>query len=130
MKRDICSRRLEDGGLGMINLKIIVRACRLVLLTKILEGGDQKWKILPRMYFKCMDEEYGDTYYVIRDTFVETNIPAFYKECVKAMQVLQEQEKIPESKTDILNQYLWGNPLIQINGKPLSDPHWCKNGIR
>ncbi len=130
VKREICIRKIEDGGLGMIDLKTLIRASRIKLLAKIVDGSKDQWKVLPRMYMTCLDKEYGELHYVLRAGVIINTMPDFYKECVEAVRVLREREALPECKIDILNQYMWGNPRVQIEGEVLFDQAWCKSGIR
>ncbi len=130
VKRDVCIRSVGAGGLGMIDLKTVIRACRLKLLTKIIGDKNEQWMILPRMHLKCLDSDYGEEYYMLKACAKPKNIPEFYKECVEALSILREREVFPDSNMTILNQYLWGNPRIRINGQQLHDKIWCKGGIR
>ncbi len=129
VKRAICIRRTVEGGLGMIDLRTIIRANRIKTLQSIIEGSNEQWKVLPRMYFKSMDTKYGDTYYVLK-ACKNCKMPEFYKECIEALSTLTKHEDLPDSSVKILSQYLWGNPNITIKEEPLHDPIWCREGIK
>lgn len=133
VKREICIRSVENGGLGMPNIRTIIKASRVQLLMKILTGDKDKWKFLPMKYIQSLDRTYGDTDYVLKaKVSVEdlTQIPVFYQECIKAFWEIKSNENVPLNVTNIMNQYLWGNGAILSQGNVVHDQEWCRNGVR
>ena len=113
----------------MPDLKTIVRAARLKLLIKILSEPNEQWKCYLEC-ITCLDKEYAEKYYTLKAGVTLNSIPIFYKECIEAVRFLREHQPIREGKEDLLNQYLWGNPHIRIQGQPVYDKIWCKSGIK
>ena len=66
VKRDIRIRSVESGGLGMPDIRTVIKACRVQLLMKILSDGKEKWKFLPRRYLQSLDGIYGDVLYLLK----------------------------------------------------------------
>jgi len=131
-KRHVCMRKIEDGGLDMPNLRNLIKAHRLKFVCKILSQGSEKWKFLPRMYLMSYDEQYREEFYQLRciNDINMRRLPVYYRECVQAFHVLKENEVQPETKYEVLGQYLWGNKWIKLAGNSLHDASWCKVGIK
>ena len=104
------------------------------MLSKIVSGEEEKWKVLPRAYLKVLDETYGIHNFCLRVTGCEEEpelrqIPQFYQEMIKAWQELKRAEIDAQSIQHPSEQYLWCNHNIKINNKVLTDRVWAKSGI-
>jgi hypothetical protein len=134
VKREICIRSVENGGLGMPDIRTVIKACRVQLLMKLLSGEPDKWKFLPRKYIESLDGKYGDTHYVLKARKVSgqdlEGIPEFYRECIKAFWEAKGKANVPLDTVNIMNQYLWGNSAILSQGNVVHDREWCCNGVR
>ena len=130
-KRHVCMRNVEEGGLGMPNVRNLIMAQRIKFLCRLLGEGNEKWKFLPRMYLMKYDVDYGEKYYSLKciHNVDISMMPLYYKECVQAYHILKLKELEPINKVDILGQYIWGNQWIKILGRGLHDKIWCKKGI-
>ncbi len=135
VKREICSLRTEEGGLGMPNLQNIIRTRQITLVKKILCEGEQLWKILPRRYLKSLDKMYQEEYFLLKAMVPESiinnlKIPEFYKQCIKSWQELIKKEEQPSTKEDILNERLWYNEKLKVKGQMLSNTTWANFGVK
>ncbi len=132
VKRHVCMRNVEDGGLGMPNVKHLVLAHRIKFLCRIIKEGEEKWKFLPQMCFKQLDTECGEMYYILRciNDLGTLTMSGFYKECVQAFYALKQREVEPTCKDEVLRQYVWGNQWVKIQGINIHDKVWCKKGIK
>ena len=134
VKRMACIRARVDGGLSMPHLESVINSNRVMILIRILCGKAERWKVLPRKYFKCLDSLYGEENFALKVTSSEqelytVEIPQYYRECIIAWQMFRAICDQPETKSEIMNQYLWCNVNLKVNGKTLSDPLWAKRGI-
>ncbi len=59
-----------------------------------------------------------------------TATPLFYKEMIQAWQKMKRITEIVKTREDVLNQIIWCNEQVKINGKVLSDSDWSQNGIQ
>ncbi len=134
VKREICMNKVEDGGLGMPSLRNIVRTRQIMLIQRVMSEGDHTWKLLPRKYFKTLDAEYGENYFLLNavvphEIIDSLSIPEFYKQCIKSWQEVQKQHKVTKSKEAILKERLWFNPKLKVNENMLENKAFAKAGI-
>ena len=122
----------NEGGLNMINFYFQEKACKMIMLKRIIEPGNQTWKILPRYFLN----KYGEKYLVLHMNVpkhvleADNSIPHFYKNLISTwysckFQPLQSLLNV----RDIRHQILWGNSLIKYKGKMLYYPGWIKKKI-
>ena len=135
VKRVVCIRNKDEGGLGMPDIQSIVDTGRIKLLCRIVGGKPEKWKLLPHKYLKCLDEKYNEEYFALRatntDEIVEKqNIPKLYKECIKAWQKVRKEGSTDEEVNCIMEQFLWCNDKIKIKNTVLEDEKWSQAGIK
>ncbi len=88
IKRTICSQKIEDGGISMPTLQNVVKTRQIMTIMRVISEGDEKWKEVPRRYFKMLDEQYGEEYFLLNAQMSckEINsieIPSFYKESLQ-----------------------------------------------
>ncbi len=135
VSREICMYTTGDGGLGMPNLNKLIRTRQIMMIKRILSDGDHKWKILPRKYLKSLDMEYNEEYFLLRAivpySVVENlRIPKFYQQCIVSWQeFLKQQVNNTWTKIKILNERLWFNPNLKVNGEMLDNRFLAKSGI-
>ncbi len=135
VKRTACIRRREFGGLGVPDLNSIIDSSRIKMLGRIVEESDEKWKVLARQYIQVLDRKYGMKYFVLhvsnsKEELNNATIPDFYREMIMAWQRLKRITETIITKEEILNQIIWCNDNVKVNGKVLSDNSWSKMGIR
>ncbi len=95
VKRDICMRTIAEGGIAAPNLDGIIDVCRLKMLSKILEEGNENWKMLPRFFLGM-----GTGRCVLQCKVDNRKMPMFYKECTEAWYKVRCEKK-PKLKTVI-----------------------------
>ena len=132
INRDICCLPQDLGGLGMVNVDILVKVRRIKMVIRILQSKDSNWQLLPMSYLKCLDRDFDMDFFALRvtncdDLIHKTNIPLYYKECILAFGEFCRKCKIVN---DNENEILWCNNSLKFGGKPLAYRHWAKCGIK
>jgi hypothetical protein len=124
VKRDICIRKLEEGGLNAPDFGCQIDVSRLKMLSKILEDGNENWKILPRFFLRI-----GRDKCLLQHKVENRNMPMFYQECIGAWYKLK-CEKNPKIKTVIDMLYQANNTddmYSKIEIRQGDD--WCDIGM-
>ena len=132
VKREICCLPKSLGGLGMININLLIKVKRIKLVIRILSGDvNNSWNKLPISYLKCLDRDFCLDYFALRATdckelIEKKNIPQIYKECILSFEEFCRRGKIVQDGDD---EILWCNNKLKFYGKPLTFKHWAKSGI-
>ena len=128
--RDICTLPRRLGGLGLVDVNIIIKVKRINWVLRALKDQEgQNWAKIIENYMRCLDKKFDIPIFALKvtdatDLIDKANIPQFYKECLKHFQHLLRIAKVSTSE-DIL----WCNHKHTFNGKPLMFGHWSKSGI-
>ena len=132
VKKDICILPKHAGGLGMIDLSILIKVKRILWVIRILKAKcNENWAILPMKYMECLDRDSGLKMFALRvndsaDYIKQNKIPLFYKECILSLQELYRAgEIIPENR----NEIIWCNSKLQFKDSSLFFKHWSQQGI-
>ena len=129
--RDICTLPRRLGGLGLVDVNIIIKVKRINWVIRALKDQEgQNWAKLIENYIRCLDNKFDIELFSLKvtdatDLIDKATIPQFYKECLKFFQELLRIAKVSQSE-----EILWCNHKHTFNGKPLSFGHWSKSGIR
>ena len=134
VKREICMRKNDTGGIGMPNLIDIIKTRQIMMVKRILSEGNETWKILPRKYFQSLDKDFAEQYFLLKavvpdEIIEELKIPLFYKQCIKSWQQAIRNQEYSSVKQEILAERLWYNHNIAINGQMLANKTWAKAGV-
>jgi hypothetical protein len=52
VKRHVCMRKVNEGGLDMPDLRKLIIANRLKFVVRVVNGRNEKWEFLPRGFLK------------------------------------------------------------------------------
>ncbi len=134
VSREICMNKRSEGGIGMPNIIDTIRTRHVMMIKRILTEGEQTWKTLPRKYFKSLDDEYNEEYFLLKasvphNIIDKLKIPEFYKECIKSWQQVLSKEEPMWTKENITKQRLWFNPHLKVDGKMLNNKIMATSGI-
>jgi hypothetical protein len=127
IRRNIMISPYEKGGYKMIDLECYIKAIKIRWMERLtsIEGV---WK-------KVITDKIGpDINYVTRCNIKYEDLPfklaenSMWKEIWKTW--CKENFREPTTIDEILNQSIWWNSNIKINGKPLYQKKWDEAGIK
>ena len=124
VNRGILSVPLKDGGFNVARLELKIKALRLNTLRRLLTGEEAHWKHFTSHFLRVSGKHPGKltlaTDFAPRD--IDSNVPAFHKELLCAWindKCYHERTDVPDSLSDIFEEPLFKNKLINVNNKPL-----------
>ena len=94
VKKEICILPKHAGGLGMIDLSILIKDKIILWAITILKAKRiDNWVVLPMKYMECLDRDYGLESFALRvndstDSIKQNKSPLFYKEYILSLQEL------------------------------------------
>ena len=128
--RDICHMPRSLGGLGLVDIKILIKVKRINWVIRVLKQIDnQSWSKLIENYLRCLDSQFRVKFFALKvtdstDLINRAQIPAFYKECLIFFQELCKIAKVSETE-----EIIWCNNKYLLNMKPVFFQHWSRDGI-
>ena len=108
--RDICHMPRSLGGLGLVDIKILIKVKRINWIIRVLKQVDnQSWSKLIKNYLRCLDSQFRVKFFALKvtdstDLINRAQIPAFYKECLIFFQELCKIAKVSETE-----EIIWCN---------------------
>jgi hypothetical protein len=135
VKRSVSSNDYLEGGLKMTNIDTYIKALQIKWILRLLENGNDNWKIIPQKYFGNIGENFlifnmNLHSFKSLENELTKNIPAFYKELLKTWITCRGREnKSPHNFREIRKQIIRGNKYIKYKGKCLVKVNWIKSGI-
>jgi hypothetical protein len=97
VKREVCRRKRTEGGLGVPDVRKLIDASRIKLFSKIIDPGDEKWKILPRFFIGLLNKNEEQIMTSLsspaRGNFDKSKCPTLYRECIQAWSTIQRDGK-------------------------------------
>ena len=101
--------------------------------TEILKRKGNCFKLV----IELLKKNNLDTDYIIKTSEVKLkhfdivkNLPIFYREVFTFFNTCKKQNDIhKQNANSLMQQPIWNNLLIQVQGKTLFFPHWSKSGI-
>ncbi len=135
VKREICMHSIVNGGIGMPDIKKVIKTRQIMMIRRIVSDEDELWKILPRKYLQILDHEYNEEYFLLKgkvsyEKLEQLPIPTFYKECIQAWHELSEKQDDPNTVQEVRKERLWLNPKVKVNGQMLENKVWSKRSIQ
>ncbi|MEM6816943.1 MAG: reverse transcriptase domain-containing protein, partial [Bacteroidota bacterium] len=127
IKRSLGSKKLENGGLGMVDLWHFTTALKITWIRRIMQGPDAPWVRFLGQFSPYLNviQHLGPT------ALSKPNIPdknPFWFEVSVALQKITQSAKI-ETKQDFKFCPILFNPNITINKQVISNPIFLRNGI-
>ena len=63
----VCMLPRSEGGLGIPDLKSVVKVMRVKMLISVLKSNvNDTWSMLAKQYMKCLDKKYGIEFFALR----------------------------------------------------------------
>ena len=131
VSRSICTLPRYMGGLGLTDLKTVIKVKRVKWIIRVLkECRGQNWSKLIENYLRCLDNEFGIKFFTLKvddssDMIKPLIIPMFYKDCIN---YFQEMCRIARYKVNE-DEIIWCNNAHRFNGQTLKMSHWARAGI-
>ena len=120
---DVMIQDIHDGGLKLMDFENKTKALRVMWVKRLCSPIFEKWKAIPRTYFKTNDFT----------TFFKFNLPPqnysslFYQEIQNIWSELKQFENA--SPDQLKSEVIWNNRCITLEKKPLLWKTWMNNGI-
>ncbi len=120
-KRDRIKRRTlfastKQGGLNMIDIESHFSALKAAWIPRLLADQNSNWSFIGNEYLN----QFGPFFLVLNMSFDNIKsfrplekIPKFYQEIIIAFNK-SKTFKIPQRKSEIHNQLLWGNKYVSV----------------
>ena len=132
INKSICTLPRNQGGLGLIDLKTVIKVKRIKWVIKVLKDKNkQNWAQLIENYLRCLDNKFGIDFFALKvtdssDLIENVRIPEFYKSCICFFQELCLKGRCNKDEDEII----WCNDAYRFNGKTISFSHWSRSGIQ
>jgi hypothetical protein len=127
INRDTVEKKIDDGGLKMINIEVLTKSLRIRTVKNIYNNLDSKWSHIPKLYFT--DFKFEDVCHCrCLLSWLPPFLPDYYKELIMGLMELKSKE--PDSFAEICNESLWFNKFITIKKEPLFVERWYDAGVR
>lgn len=124
----------EEGGLGLMDVEQRKKSMRVRTVKKYLNGEkEEEWKVIMKHFLnKCSNLGMGDDILWMRvKKGMIKGIPDFYKEVLDAWKdFLPHIDFKPQGRETILNQPLFLNAKIAIEGKDVFFKKWLDVDIK
>ena len=130
-----CKLKISEGGLGLFDISSKSKTMRVQWLWSIYGQNKQElkdWEIMGRFFVDNCNMSIGN----VRVSCIDMNLrqsknthkmsPEFYYDIIETWRSLKFDRKSPVNKSQVFDEYLWANPLINheyINVK------WILGGI-
>ena len=126
VKRTAFINPIDKGGLKMPNIESMISAQRLICIKRYLSIDPAGWKFFLDFYLKKVGGKFL-SHCNFNYTKLPVTLPEFYKECIVAWTLLNEDN--PSSSSEIANQVIWNNQFICIESKSVYNNRLIDLGI-
>ena len=126
VKRRAFINPIDKGGLKMPNIESMISAQRIICIKRYLSIDPAGWKFFLDFYLKKVGGKFL-FHCNFNYTKLPVTLPEFYKECIVAWTLLNEDN--PSSSSEIANQVIWNNQFICIESKSVYNSRLINLGI-
>ena len=126
VKRRAFINPIDKGGLKMPNIESMISAQRIICIKRYLSIDPAGWKFFLDFYLKKVGGKFL-FHCNFNYTKLPVTLPEFYKECIVAWTLLNEDN--PSSSSEIANQVIWNNQFICIESKSVYNSRLIDLGI-
>ena len=126
VKRRAFINPIDKGGLKMPNIESMISAQRIICIKRYLSIDPAGWKFFLDF---CLKKVGGKFLFHCNFNYTKlpVTLPEFYKECIVAWTLLNEDN--PSSSSEIANQVIWNNQFICIESKSVYNSRLIDLGI-
>ncbi|KAL9964740.1 hypothetical protein ACROYT_G028420 [Oculina patagonica] len=126
IKRKTLISDFKNGGLRMPHIETLIKTQRIMCMKKYSESYDSIWKVFLDNYLF----DFGGSFllncnYDVK--YLPKSFPKFYRECLNEW--ANYKEKLISTPANVLDEFIWNNKFICIDGKPLFRNKIVKKGI-
>ncbi len=130
IKQNVMINSYQNCGLKMIDIESHFHALKAAWITRIYNGNDNLWTVIPLHYIE--KTTMGLFTHMNVDTVAKLPqlqvLPKFYQEVI--IGYMRSNKPLPiNSKNDLYNQFLWGNRLFVVSGKCIFSRSFINAGI-
>ena len=102
---------------------------KLTWVKRLCSGIDAPWKHIPTYFLANVGgTELFNCNYDTKLLNLNKHIPSFYKQVICYWQEIKLST--PENKEAVLQEIIWNNRFIKVNGKSVFYSKWRQNGIK
>ena len=118
----------KEGGLGIKDFSFFNKALKLTWVKRLCSGINAPSKYIPTYFLANVGGiELFNCNYNTKLLNLNKHIPSFYKQVICYWQDIKLST--PENKEPVLQEIIWNNRFIKVNGKPVFYSKWRQNGI-
>ena len=110
----------------MPNIELMISAQRIICIRRYLSTNPASWKLFLDFYLRKVGEKFL-FHCNFNYTKLPVSLPRFYKECIVAWILLNEDNA--SSLSQIANQVIWNNRFICIESKSIYNNRLVDLGI-
>mgnify|MGYP000527767340 FL=1 len=135
IKRNTLIGKIEQGGIGVINIESKFHAAKASWISRILNENSVIHRALSavmRQYKLTISDILKTTEYNFLESsfFKMLKLPVFYGNVFSAFNRCKKQKNVNTlNRDEFLSQFIWNNNLFQYENKPLCFENWIKSGI-
>ena len=105
------------------------KALKLTWVKRLCSGINAPWKYIPTYFLANVGgTELFNCNYDTKLLNLDKHIPSFYKQVISYWQEINLST--PENKEAVLQEIIWNNRFIKVNGASVFYSKWCQNGIK
>ena len=128
IKRATIVGDIESGGLKMVDFESMVKALKSTWINRLLTTENGSWGHIP-MYF--LNELHVPLQMLVKCNYtmksLPYNLPKFYSQVLKCYAEIHHKE--PSDYDEIMEQIIWYNSFITVNGNTLFYKDWYEKGV-
>ena len=131
IKRNTLIGNVNQGGLGMIDIESQFEAIKAAWVQRIISDNGH-WSFLPKYYLNKLGENFEfltmsfNRYKMF--PYMKT-IPLFYQEVIISFTKSKTNDTL-DNLNDLLQQHIWGNRILLVNGKALFSSIWIQSELK
>ena len=136
VNEDVIKQRLDEGGLGLVDVSLKVKAQRIKYISRlIMPGFSYKWQVLADYFIglyrgSCMGRVILKSHIFPYAANI-ANMPAIYKECIKAWYAINVVHTMsPRTQEHVLDTPVFLNTKLTFRNKPLFNANFITKGLR
>jgi len=125
VQKNVLIQRIEDGGLKMPDIASMIKSVKLTWVNKLINKANNFTNVAK----ECTNITNFERFFNYKNDvqFLDKTLPCFYMQVFKHWYELYSTS--PETENDILNEKIWLNKYILIEGRPILYKKWENSGI-